>query len=249
MHELSVTAHCEPAREVGGDYYDYLPLGEKRVGIIIADVAGKGTSAALYMAELKGLMLSLTEVYSSPRELLIAANRIIAQHLDARSFITMTYAVVDLCTRTLTYARAGHCPLIYLPGAGSSGQAPVGRMGQWAAGGKVQVQVPDGLVLGLKIDGGERFNSLLEEVTQPLGAGDVVLMFTDGVTDAMNAAGDPFGEERLAALVAEHGDLPFEELRERILREIRAFAGDTGLQDDLTFVLLKMDEMGAPAPV
>jgi sigma-B regulation protein RsbU (phosphoserine phosphatase) len=111
----------------------------------------------------------------------------------------------------------------------------------------VQVQVPDGLVLGLKIDSGERFNSLLEEVTQPLGAGDVVLMFTDGVTDAMNAAGDPFGEERLAALVAEHGDLPFEELRERILREIRAFAGDTGLQDDLTFVVLKMDEMGAPA--
>ena len=80
------------------------------------------------------------------------------------------------------------------------------------------------------------------------GAGDVVLMFTDGVTDAMNAAGDPFGEERLAALVAEHGELPFEELRERILREIRAFAGETGLQDDLTFVLLKMDEMGAPAP-
>jgi len=248
MHGLSVTAHCEPAREVGGDYYDYLLLGEKRVGIIIADVSGKGTSAALYMAELKGLMLSLTQLYSSPRELLIAANRIIAQHLDARSFITMIYAVVDLCARTLTYARAGHCPLIYLPGAGSSGQVPVGRMGQWAAGGKVQVQVPDGLVLGLKIDNGERFNSLLEEVTQPLGAGDVVLMFTDGVTDAMNAAGDPFGEERLAALVAEHGELPFEELRERILREIRAFAGDTGLPDDLTFVLLKMDEMGAPAP-
>jgi serine phosphatase RsbU (regulator of sigma subunit) len=247
MHELSVTAHCEPAREVGGDYYDYMRLGEKRVGIIIADVAGKGTSAALYMAELKGLMLSLTELHSSPRELLIAANRIIAQHLDARSFITMTYAVVDLCARTLTYARAGHCPLIYLPGTGSSGQVPVGRMGQWAAGGRVQVQVPDGLVLGLKIDSGERFNSLLEEVTQPLGAGDVVLMFTDGVTDAMNAEGDPFGEERLAALVAEHGGLPFEELRERILREIRAFAGDTGLQDDLTFVLLKMDEMGAPA--
>ena len=247
MHGLSVTAHCEPAREVGGDYYDYLLLGEKRVGIIIADVSGKGTSAALYMAELKGLMLSLTQLHSSPRELLIAANRIIAQHLDARSFITMTYAVVDLCARTLTYARAGHCPLIYLPGAGSSGQVPVGRMGQWAAGGKVQVQVPDGLVLGLKIDNGERFNSLLEEVTLPLGAGDVVLLFTDGVTDAMNAAGDPFGEERLAALVAEHGELPFEELRERILREIRAFAGETGLQDDLTFVLLKMDEMGTPA--
>jgi len=247
MDGLSVTAHCEPAREVGGDYYDYLPLADRRVGILIADVAGKGTSAALYMAELKGLMLSLSQLHSSPRELLITANRIIAQHLDARSFITMTYAVVDPCARTLTYARAGHCPLIYLPGPGGRGQGAGGSGWQELGGRRVQVQIPDGLVLGLKIDSGERFNSLLEEVTLPLGLGDVVLLFTDGVTDAMNADGDPFGEERLAALVAEHGDLPFEELRERILRDIRAFVGDTGLQDDLTFVLLKMDNVGVEA--
>src|SRR5258706_2961720 len=118
---LSVTAHCEPAREVGGDYYDYLPLGDRRVGIIIADVSGKGTSAALYMAELKGLMLSLGRLHSSPRQLLVDANRIIAEHLDARSFITMTYAVVDIRARTFTYARAGHCPLMYLPGRGIAG--------------------------------------------------------------------------------------------------------------------------------
>ena len=234
---LSVTAHCEPAREVGGDYYDYFTLGEKRVGIIIADVAGKGTSAALYMAELKGLMLSLSQLHASPRELLMQANRIIAHHLDARSFITMTYAVVDLCARTLTYARAGHCPLLYLPGGRENG----------GEGRRVQVQVPDGLVLGLKIDDGQRFDSLLEEVTLRLGIGDVVLLFTDGVSEAMNAAGEPFGEERLAALVGEHGDLPFEELRERIVREIRAFVGDTGLHDDLTLVLLKVDEVAVPA--
>ena len=254
MHGLSVTAHCEPAREVGGDYYDYLPLGDRRLGILIADVAGKGTSAALYMAELKGLMLSLSQLHSSPRALLIDANRIIAQHLDSRSFITMTYAVVDLYARTLTYARAGHCPLIYLPGSGGRGQVAGGSRWQDVEGSerqeagrrRVEVQVPDGLVLGLKIDGGERFERLLEEVTQPLGAGDVILLFTDGVTEAMNAAGDSFGEERLAALVAEHGDLPSEELRERILREIRSFVGETGLHDDLTFVLLQMEHAGEP---
>jgi serine phosphatase RsbU (regulator of sigma subunit) len=224
---------------VGGDYYDYFTLGDQRIGIIIADVAGKGTSAALYMAELKGLMLSLSQLHASPRELLMRANRIIAQHLDARSFITMTYAVVDLCARTFTYARAGHCPLIYLPGPASGSQFAEGR--------KVQVQVPDGLVLGLKIDNGERFDSLLEQVTIPLGVGDVVLLFTDGVVEAMNADGEPFGEERLAALIADHGDLPFEALRERILREIRRFVGRTGLQDDLTLVLLKVDEVAAPA--
>jgi serine phosphatase RsbU (regulator of sigma subunit) len=260
LEGLSVTAHCEPAREVGGDYYDYLPLGDRRVGIIIADVAGKGTSAALYMAELKGLMLSLSQLHASPRGLLISANRIIAQHLDARSFITMTYAVVDMCAGTMTYARAGHCPLIYLPGAGGRGQG-AGDRGQGAGGRgqgedgsslqvavqrRAQIQVPDGLVLGLKIDGGERFERLLQEVTLPLGAGDVVLLFTDGVTEAMNAAGETFGEERLAALVEEHGDLPSEELRERILREIRAFVGVTGLHDDLTLVLLKVENGGGP---
>src|SRR4029450_1202871 len=170
-------------------------------GIIIADVAGKGTSAALYMAELKGLMLSLSQLHASPRELLIRANRIIAQHLDARSFITMTYAVVDMCTRTLTYARAGHCPLIYLPGNGGTHEGETkreggrgkgeeaggireegvrGQEGNRKAGGvatqvaavrRAQIQVPDGLVLGLKIDNGERFETLLEEGTQPLCAG------------------------------------------------------------------------------
>jgi serine phosphatase RsbU (regulator of sigma subunit) len=265
LEGLSVIAHCEPAREVGGDYYDYLPLGDKRVGIIIADVAGKGTSAALYMAELKGLMLSLSQLHTSPRELLIMANRIIAQHLDARSFITMTYAVVDMCTRTLTYARAGHCPLIYLQGEGGRGKGEEakgireeglrveqgnrtvqgGVATQVAAARRAQIQAPDGLVLGLKIDNGERFESLLEEVRQPLAAGDLVLLFTDGVTEAMNAAGDAFGEERLAALVEQHGDLSPQELRERILREIRTFVGGAGQHDDLTLVLLKVDDVGA----
>jgi serine phosphatase RsbU (regulator of sigma subunit) len=268
LEGLSVTAHCEPAREVGGDYYDYFPLGDRRVGIIIADVAGKGTSAALYMAELKGLMLSLSQLHASPRELLIRANHIIAQHLDARSFITMTYAVVDMCTRTFTYARAGHCPLIYLPGVGAAegrqeggrgkgeGGRGIGGEGiseqekggvgvQVRAARKAQIQAPDGLVLGLKIDNGQRFESLLEEVRLPLGTGDVVLLFTDGVTEAMNAVGEPFGEERLAALVEEHAELPFEELRERILREIHAFVGDAGVHDDLTLVLLKVNPMPA----
>src|SRR6185436_16184909 len=86
MPGMSITAVCVPARQVGGDYYDFLPLGDHRLGLLIADVSGKGTSAALYMAEFKGLMLSLSRIHTSPRELLIEANRIIAPHLDARSF-------------------------------------------------------------------------------------------------------------------------------------------------------------------
>jgi phosphoserine phosphatase RsbU/P len=231
MPGLSVTALCVPAREVGGDYYDFLPLDDHRVGVLIADVSGKGTSAALYMAELKGLMLSLSEIHSSPRELLIAANRIIAHHLDARSFITMTYAVVDLRKRIMTYARAGHTPLIYVPGAGVGAR-------------DVRILVPDGMVVGLKLDNGEMFGRLLQEETIALRPGDLYLFFTDGISEAMNVHDDCFGESRLGELVQAHAHLPSAELRERVLREIAAFVGDAPQHDDMTMILLKVDEVG-----
>jgi serine phosphatase RsbU (regulator of sigma subunit) len=234
MPGLSVTALCVPAREVGGDYYDFLPLDNDRVGVLIADVSGKGTSAALYMAELKGLVLSLSEIHRSPRDLLIAANRIIAHHLDARSFITMTYAIIDMRTRTMTYARAGHTPLIYVPGVGVQSRL-------------AQILAPDGMVLGLKLDKGEMFERLLEEETIPLNPGDLCLFFTDGISEAMNAYDDCFGETRLGEIVQNHSHLSSEELRERVLREIAAFVGDAPQHDDMTMILLKVDDEVAAA--
>ncbi len=233
MPGLTMTAHCSPAREVGGDYYDFLPLDDHRIGILIADVSGKGTSAALYMAELKGLMLSLTQIHRSPRELMIAADRIIAANLDSRSFITMTYAIVDLETRTMTYARAGHTPLIHL-----AAKDPTRR---------AQILTTGGMVLGLKFDNGEKFRELLEEVTLPLETGDLFLLFTDGLSEAMGPDDELFGEDRLGSLIEEHAELPFEELRERILREVRAFAGQPGPHDDMTLILLRVDDIGVPS--
>jgi serine phosphatase RsbU (regulator of sigma subunit) len=230
MRGLSVSALCVPAREVGGDYYDFFQLDDQRLGVLIADVSGKGTSAALYMAELKGLVLSLSRIHTSPRELLINANRLIAEHLDARSFITMTYAVIDLGAGTMTYARAGHTPLIYVPGG-------VGVRRQ------VRILAPDGMVLGLKLDKGEMFERLLQEETIPLCAGDLYLFFTDGISEAMNARDDCFGEGRLGQLAETHAHLRSDELRERVLREISAFVGDAPQHDDMTMILLKVDEV------
>jgi serine phosphatase RsbU (regulator of sigma subunit) len=182
------------------------------------------------MAELKGLILSLSRIHTSPRDLLITANRIIAEHLDSRSFITMTYAVFDLQARTVTYARAGHTPLIQL-------QASPRRL---------NVLAPDGMVVGLKIDNnGEMFERLLREETLPLHPGDLFLLFTDGISEAMDSADDCFGEERLGRLVEEHAHLPSDELRERILREIAAFVGDAPQHDDMTLILLRI---GDPVP-
>jgi serine phosphatase RsbU (regulator of sigma subunit) len=230
---LAMTALCVPAREVGGDYYDLLPIDGHRLGVLIADVSGKGTSAALYMAELKGLMLSLSQIHTSPRALLIAADRIMASNLDARSFITMTYAIIDLRERTMTYARAGHTPLMYLPADDAPGRR------------HVRILTPDGLVLGLQIDKGDLFERLLEEQTIPLHDGDLFVLYTDGISETMNEADDCFGDERLGRILEEHADLPSEELRERVLREIAAFAGAAPQHDDMTMIFLRVDRTRA----
>ena len=226
---LSITALCVPAREVGGDYYDFFAVGDRKLGVLIADVSGKGTSAALYMAELKGLMLSLSQIYQSPRQLLMEVNRIISENLDSRSFITMTYAVIDMDAGLLTFARAGHTPLIYLRG---DTDVPA-----------VQVLTPNGLVVGLRIPGAhEKFVALLEEDSIPLDKGDVLVFYTDGITEAMNSNADLFGDSRLGRIVNEHGHLDAGDLRERILREIEAFVGSADQHDDMTMILMKVEE-------
>jgi serine phosphatase RsbU (regulator of sigma subunit) len=219
---IRVAALCLPAAEVGGDYYDVLPLGDTRLGVLVADVSGKGTSAALYMAELKGLVLSLSRIYDSPARLLVETNRILAANMDSRSFVTMTYAVVDTAVRCMRYARAGHNPMIHFE----------------ARTGRTRILAPAGLGLGL--DRGERFERILEEETVPLVAGDCFLFFTDGLSEAMNPGAELFGEGRLRRILERSEELGSEELKERILEEVRAFVGDAAPHDDMTLVVLKV---------
>jgi phosphoserine phosphatase RsbU/P len=227
---LAVSGLCVPAREVGGDYYDFFKLPGDLLGVLIADVSGKGTSAALYMAELKGLVLSLSQIYLSPRQLLVEVNRIISDNLDTRSFITMTYAVIDLKAGRMTYARAGHTPLIYMCSGGGTDES-------------VKVLVPSGMVVGLRIPGAhEKFMDLLEEESIDLTNGDVIVLYTDGISEAMNADADLFGDARLSRIVEEHGHLDSNELRERILREIEAFVGAADQHDDMTMILMKVEQ-------
>jgi serine phosphatase RsbU (regulator of sigma subunit) len=219
---IRVAALCIPATEVGGDYYDVLPLSDTRMAVLVADVSGKGTSAALYMAELKGLVLSLSRIYDSPARLLIEANRILAESMDSRTFVTMTYAVVDAEARRMRFARAGHTPLIHLE----------------AESGKTRVLTPPGLGLGL--DPGEGFERILAEEEVPLAPGDFFLFFTDGLSEAMNERSELFGEVRLRQILEDSEGLSSEQLRARILEEVERFVGDAAPHDDLTMVVLEV---------
>jgi sigma-B regulation protein RsbU (phosphoserine phosphatase) len=227
---LAIADLCEPAREVGGDYYDFFAIGPRQLGVLIADVSGKGTSAALYMAELKGLMLALSHAERSPRRLLADVNRRLVNQLDNRSFITMTYAVIDLDAGTLTCARAGHAPLVVV------------------SGGRAKTVTPDGMVLGLRLPGAsERFEQILEEHVEPIAPGDIVVLYTDGITEAMDEEGELFGDSGLARIVCSHAHLDPAGIRERVVREVRAFVGTAEPHDDMTMVILKLQPNGEPA--
>jgi sigma-B regulation protein RsbU (phosphoserine phosphatase) len=230
---LTVSAFCEPAREVAGDYYDFLPITDSICGLLIADVAGKGLAAGLYMAQLKVIVQSLSRLHHEPYEFLCAVNKVVSANLDGKSFITMSYGVVDVERREMTFCRAGHCPLIHVP------------VNQPAGMRKARLLIPDGLVVGLQIDDGTMFENLLQEQTIALAPGDLIVWFTDGISETMNEAFDCFGEARLAQVVEQYSHLPFDQLRSYILAELRAFAGSADQHDDMTMILMKIE---APTP-
>ncbi len=219
---LKIAAVCLPANEMGGDYYDLLPLSGNRLGVLIADVSGKGTSAALYMAELKGLILSLSRNHDSPKALLTELNEILAPNLDRRSFVTMTYAIIDSRKRTLRVARAGHNPLIHFDGRT----------------GLTHLLSPPGLALGF--DSGDTFKAVIQEIELPLVHGDTFLFFTDGISEAMNGASELFGESRLADILKHANELSSDDLKEKILHEVRVFAAGESPHDDMTLVIVKV---------
>lgn len=219
---LDVTGACIPAREVGGDYYDLIRLDERRLGVLVADVSGKGTPAAFYMAELKGLVLALSRVHESPRQLLMELNRLIAGNIESGRFITMLYAVIDTGRSTLTCARAGHGPLILVP----------------ARGGPARAVAPDGLIAGLA-GFEQRFDAIIEEEAHAMENGDLVAFYTDGITEAQNPDEEQFGEQRLTQVLEEHRGAGVATVRQEILGSVSRFAGSARQHDDMTLVLLK----------
>ncbi|HUE87312.1 MAG TPA: SpoIIE family protein phosphatase [Vicinamibacterales bacterium] len=227
---VGITAFCVPAREVAGDYFDFIAISPTRLGVLIADVSGKGLPAGLYMAQLKVIAQSLARTEPSPRQFLKAVNRVVADNIDSKSFITMSYGVMDLEKMEMAYARAGHCPLIRVPGA-----APAGLR-------KAELIAPDGLVLGLKLDDGAMFDGMIEEVTVPLSPGDLIVFFTDGISETMNMTFDCYGETRLAKVLEQYAHLPFEQLRSFIFADLHAFAGEADQHDDMTMILMKVEE-------
>jgi len=219
---LDIAAFSEPAREVGGDYYDFMELGPKTLGIAVGDVSGKGMPAALYMTMLKGFLQSKADMHSPPVEVLAHVNRKFYQSAERSMYVTLIYALIDLAKAELRFARAGHLPLIVF--------RPLDQTSY--------VLQPPGLGIGL--ESGVNFQRLMREEIFALRSGDIVAFFTDGLTEARSRSGEEFGQERLLHLLKQHHALSAEGLLQQIRIAVRRFEGTTEPHDDLTGLIVKV---------
>lgn len=277
---LDLAGFCQPAREVGGDYYDFLLLDNEQIGVAVADVSGKGISAALLMstvqASLRSQAMALNPglgVEGSLADLVGTMNRLLWRSTGAASYVTFFYAQFDERARRLTYVNAGHNPplLVRAVGAGTGPHAgrENGKNIVRANGIKEYDEGPEGgvaltsdsdedvwpdsessmksadraRVLRLSVGGpvlGVLEDGFYRQETIEMREGDVLVAFTDGLTEALNAAGEEFGEAGLQAMVVASTHLSAEEVRAEIIERVREWSRGMPQHDDLTFVVMKI---------
>ncbi|MBP1654725.1 MAG: rsbU, partial [Bacteroidetes bacterium] len=213
---------CIPALEVGGDYYDFVALGGKKIGIAIGDVSGKGVPAAIYMTLTKGILQSHAEDNVSPKVVLSKVNNLMYRTIERNSFVSMLYAVLDPPARTMRFARAGQCPLILCQREGGAGT----------------VLTPKGMALGLEV--GKVFDAVIEEQEVTLKPGETLVFYTDGFTEAMDGDDREYGEERLQTSIARYHHLPAADMIRKLCDDVRQFTGGRPQHDDMTLVIVKV---------
>lgn len=214
---ITISGAWQPARMVGGDYYDVFKLSETQLALVVADVSGKGMASALLMSNLQATTKAYSTSESSPKGLCDKVNRAVCKSISSGKYITFFYAVLDSQGRRLTYANAGHNPPIIVGHDGACRRLETG-----------------GTVLGMFAD------ASYEQDSVELSPGDCLVMFTDGITEAADSNDQEFGEERLIALLREHLAASAADLRDAIMQEVTQFCrGD--FADDATLLTLAVD--------
>ncbi|MGH1366955.1 MAG: PP2C family protein-serine/threonine phosphatase [Calditrichia bacterium] len=224
---LDVASRCEPALEVGGDYFDFVELGDNKLGICIGDVSGKGTQAAFYMTLTKGFLRALASGSDSPAEVLTKLNALFYDNVKRGVFISMIYGIFDMANGTLTMARAGHNPVLMHKGR------------------QIEMQTinPRGIAIGM--EKGITFGKTIQEVTVPLQKDDLFIFYTDGFPEAMNKDREEFGDERFEQAIDKLSENSSEGILDGIFKEVRRFTRSTPQHDDMTIVVVRVNELAA----
>jgi serine phosphatase RsbU (regulator of sigma subunit) len=216
IRTLAYAGICHPARTVAGDYYDFLDLGHRRLGLVVADIAGKGIGAALLMANLQAALRSQSATaWEQPKQFLRSVNRLLYQNTAAGDYASLFFAQYDDETRKLRYANCGHPPALLLRGDDS-----LERLGSTCT------------VVGLF----ENWECEMEE--RETAAGDAILLYTDGITEALSDDGEEFGEERLVEAARQYRELSLPELLAAVVDQARRFSPHEQA-DDITLLAAK----------
>ncbi|HET6371756.1 MAG TPA: SpoIIE family protein phosphatase [Candidatus Polarisedimenticolia bacterium] len=211
-----LAGYNEPCREVGGDYFDFILKDDKALGLAIGDVSGKGMGAALLMATVRASFRAHLETRGPLQALIGSLNQTILQSSNANNFVSFLYAEVDNETGRIDYVNAGHNPPILI-----------------RASGEVERLKPDGLILG--VFPGARYG----QSQTTLGPGEMLVAYSDGVTETQNEEDEEFGEERLIGLALEHRGRPAAEIQKLVSDSLKAFAGKAPQYDDVTLIVLR----------
>lgn len=221
--DFDIAAFSESADEVGGDYYDTLRTNDHQVSLIVADVSGKGTTAAFHMSQMKGIFHSLAQDSISPDEFMCRANQALVYCLERGSFISATFFTVNTSSKKVHYARAGHCPLLVYT----------------AATDKAEYFKDKGIALGMVKN--RSYSNFIEANEFAYSTGDIMVLYTDGITEAKNARGDEFGYDRLVETLMEVKALGAKQIQEHLIRRLYEFSGTTNINDDYTTMIVKFN--------
>ena len=222
---LDVDARYAPAQKVGGDLYDLLPLSETRLGVVVADVSGKGIPASLLMAICRTHLRQLAPRYESPARALAELNRVLATDIHSGLYVTMIYAVIDLARHTVTVARAGHeLPLFVRREAASSVY-------------RAEFVGSEGMAIGMVPD--DLFTSVIADRTESFAPGDVLVLYTDGITEAPNEDEKEFSSGRLADVARSLHSHAARGINDGILESVQRFTGAAAQRDDFTLLTVK----------
>jgi len=215
LDHLRIATSWRPADGVGGDCFDVITSGD-RLGIAIADVAGKGMPAALLMSNLQAAVRAFASDDADPASICASVNRLLCRHMISGRFVTFCFAWLDPARGSIAYANAGHNPPLLV-----------------GADGRVDRLAEAGVVMGIFPD------AAYATASRPLAAGDRLLFFTDGITEAHDAGGDEFGEQRLAAAAVEARGCSAEALKQHLAATLDAFTGGT-FDDDATLITIEV---------
>jgi len=216
-----LASHYVSAKEVGGDYYDFIPLGGGRIGIVVADVSGKGIPGSLVMTMTRALLRMAAHAHERVGEMLGKVNENLSRDMTRGMFVTMLYVAFDPATGRLQIGRAGHNPA-YL---------------YQASAGTVGLLQPGGIALGM--DPGEVFRQSLQVGEVTLAPGDFLVLYTDGVTEAMDAEGHEYTDERFVAVLEAAKGLGAPEIVESVVQDLARHTGGAEQSDDVTLLVLK----------